>query len=89
VLFKSKKLRQVKKRYWRIMRWRGKAPEAVEVVFQMLETYYPKLCDAVLRADLPRTTNPAERAIGEFEERYHVSKGFTSFYHAQFFVSFR
>ena len=68
------------------MRWRGKAPEAVEVVFQMLETYYPKLCGAVLRADLPRTTNPAERAIGEFEERYHVSKGFTSFYHAQFFI---
>jgi transposase-like protein len=86
VLFKSKKLRQVKRRYWRIIRWRGKAPQEVEGVFQMLETYYPKLCDAVARADLPRTTNPAERAIGEFEERYHVSKAFTSFYHAQFFI---
>ena len=52
----------------------------------MLESYYPKLWDAVAQADLPRTTNAAERAIGELEERYHLTKGFTSFYYAQFFI---
>ena len=85
-LFGSKNLRQVRRRYRRIIRWRSKAPQGVEGVFQMLEGYYPKLRDAVPRADLPRTTNAAERAIGEFEERYHLTKGFTSFYYAQFFI---
>ena len=27
-----------------------------------------------------------ERAIGEFEERYHITKGFISFYHARFYL---
>jgi hypothetical protein len=31
--------------------------------------------------------NPPERAIGEFEERYQLTKGFTSFYYAQFFIN--
>ena len=35
---------------------------------------------------IPRTTNPVERAIGELEERYQLTKGFTSFYFAQFFI---
>ena len=86
VLFGSKTLGQLKRRYGRIIRWRSKAPQDVEGVFQMLDGYYPKLRDAVARADLPRTTNAAERAIGEFEERYHLTKGFTSFYYAQFFI---
>ena len=36
--------------------------------------------------DIPKTTNPVERAIGEFEERYQLTKGFTSFYYTQFFI---
>ena len=86
VLFGSRNLRQVRRRYRRIIRWRSKAPHDVQSVFEMLDSYYPKLHDAVARADLPRTTNAAERAIGEFEERYHLTKGFTSFYYAQFFI---
>jgi len=39
-----------------------------------------------MRKDIPKTTNPVERAIGEFEDRYHLNKGFTSFYYAQFFI---
>jgi len=85
-LFQSKKIKQVKKRYFKIMKLRDRAPAAVSGVFNMLHKYYPKLCQSVLRKDIPKTTNPVERAIAEFEERYQLTKGFTSFYHAQFFI---
>ncbi len=85
-LFKSRKLKQVKKRYFKIMRLREQSPESVLGVFDMLQKYYPKLCQIVLRNDIPKTTNPGERAIGEFEERYQLTKGFNSFYYAQFFL---
>ncbi|HEB29961.1 MAG TPA: DDE domain-containing protein, partial [Spirochaetes bacterium] len=86
ILFKSKKIKQIKKRYFKIMGLREQAPESVSGVFDMLKKYFPKLCQSVLRKDIPKTTNPVERAIGEFEERYHLTKGFTSFYYAQFFI---
>ena len=86
ILFKSKKIKQIKKRYFKIMGFREQAPESVSGVFDMLQKYFPKLCQSVLRKDIPKTTNPVERAIGEFEERYHSTKGFTSFYYAQFFI---
>ena len=85
-LFGSKKLKQVKKRYARFMSLKEKAPQAVSSVFDMVQKYYPKLCLLVTCPDIPKTTNSVERAIGEFEERYHISKGFTSFYYAQFFL---
>jgi transposase-like protein len=85
-LFQSRKIKQVKKRYFKIMKLRDNAPVTVSGVFDMLQKYYPKLCQSVLRKDIPTTTNPVERAIGEFEERYQLTKGFTSFYHAQFFI---
>ena len=85
-LFKSTKLKQVKKRYFKIMRLREQSPESVLGVFDMLQKYYPKLCHIVVRKDIPKTTNPVERAIGEFEERYHLTKGFSSFYYAQFYL---
>jgi transposase-like protein len=84
--FGSKKLKQVKKRYARFMSLKGKAPETVSSVFDMVQKYYPKLCLTVTCTDIPKTTNPVERAIGEFEEHYHITKGFTSFYYAQFFL---
>ena len=43
-LFKSKNIKQVKKRYFKIMRLREQAPDSVSEVFDMLEKYYPKLC---------------------------------------------
>ena len=52
----------------------------------MVEKYFPKLCQSVLRKHIPKTTNPAELAIGGFEKRYHLIKGFTSFYYAQFLL---
>ncbi|MEE9502036.1 MAG: DDE-type integrase/transposase/recombinase [Candidatus Aminicenantaceae bacterium] len=85
-LFKSKNIKQVKKRYFKIMQLREQAPDSVSGVFNMLQKYYPKLCLSVQRKDIPKTTNPVERAIGEFEERYQLTKGFTSFYYAQFFI---
>ena len=85
-LFRSRKAKQVKKRYSRIMRLRDEAPEAVAGVFNMLQKYYPKLYQSVLRKDIPKTTNAVERAIGEFAERYQLTKGFSSFYYAQFFL---
>ena len=85
-LFKAKNIKQVKKRYFKIMKLREQAPDSVSGVFDMLKKYYPKLRLSVLRKDIPRTTNPVERAIGEFEERYQLTKGFTSFYYAQFFI---
>ena len=85
-LFKSKKPKQVKKRYFRLIKLREQAPAAVQGVFEMVEKYYPKLYQSVLRKDIPKTTNPVERAIGEFEERYHLTKGFSSFYFAQFYL---
>ena len=85
-LFASKQLKQVKKRYARFMSLKEQAPEAVYRVFDMVQKYYPKLCLVVTRKDIPKTTNPVERAIGEFEERYHITKGFTSFSYAQFFL---
>ena len=85
-LFRSKKLKQVKKRYVHFLKLKASAPAEVSAVFSMLEKYYPKLCQAVSRNDISKTTNPAERAIGEFEERYQLTKGFTSFYYAQFFI---
>ena len=85
-LFKSKNIKQVKKRYFKIMRFTEQAPDSVSGVFNMLEKYYPKLCLSVLRKDIPSTTNAVERAIGEFEERYQLTKGFTSFHYAQFFI---
>lgn len=86
VLFASRKIKQVKKRYLRFLRLRHAAPQATSAVFDMVERYYPKLCQSVLRKDIPRTTNAVERAIGEFEDRYHLTKGFSSFYNAQFFL---
>jgi len=85
-LFKAKNIKQVKKRYFKIMQLREQAPDSVSGVFDMLAKYYPKLCLSVLRKDIPKTTNPVERAIGEFEERYQPAKGFTSFYYGQFFI---
>ena len=85
-LFKARNIKQVKKRYFKIMKLREQAPNLVSGVFDMLEKYYPKLCLSVLHKDFPPTTNPVERAIGEFEERYQLTKGFTSFYYAQFFI---
>ncbi len=85
-LLASRKLKQVKKRYARFMSLREQAPEAVCGVFDMVQKYYGKLCLLVSHKDIPKTTNPVERAIGEFEERYHITKGFTSFYHARFYL---
>ena len=85
-LFRSRKLKQVKKRYAHFMKLKAKAPAEVAAVFEMIEKYYPKLSQIVLRKDIPKNTNPVERAIGEFEERYHLTKGFSSFYYAQFFL---
>jgi transposase-like protein len=86
ILFRSSKLKQLKKRYARLMLLKPKAPEAVQGVFQTLQNYYPKLCQIVSDGDVPKSTNPVERAIGEFAERYQLTKGFTSFYHARFFL---
>jgi len=85
-LFKSAKIKQVKKRYYKIMRLKEQAPESVASVFNMLRKFYPKLCQSVTLKKVPKTTNAAERAIGELEERYQLTKGFTSFYSAQFFI---
>ena len=85
-LFASKKGRQVKKRYGKILKLKKESPEGAEEVFKMLEKFYPKLYQSVIRKDIPKTTNAVERAIGEFEEKYHVMKGFTSFYFAKFFI---
>jgi transposase-like protein/transposase len=85
-LFKSKNIKQVKKRYAHFLKLQHDAPECVLAVFKMMQRYFPKLCQSVLQKDIPRTTNAVERAIGELEERYHLTKGFTSFYHAQFFL---
>ena len=85
-LFSSKKLKQVKKRYGRFMSLQEQVPEAVHKVFAMVRKYYPKLCLMVTRKVIPKTTNPVERAFGEFEERYHITKGFTSLYYAHFFL---
>jgi transposase-like protein len=85
-VFQSTKLKQLKKRYARLMLLKPKAPEAVQGVFQTLENYYPKLCQIVGDPNIPRSTNPVERAIAEFAERYQLTKGFTSFYHARFFL---
>ena len=68
------------------MKLKEQAPQVVQSVFEMVTKYFPKLCLNMGRKDIPKTTNPVERAIGEFEERYHLAKGFTSFYHAQFFL---
>jgi len=84
-LFKSTKIKQVKKRYFKIMKLQEKAPDCVASVFKMLHRFYPKLCQSVSKK-VPRTTNAVERAIGELEERYQLTKGFTSFYSAQFFI---
>ncbi len=85
-LFKSTKIKQVKKRYIKIMNLEGKAPECVTSVFRMLHRFYPKLCQSVILKNVPSTTNAVERVIGEFEERYQLTKGFSSFYSAQFFI---
>jgi len=85
-LLNSRKEKQLKKRYFRLLQLKKQAPKQVSSVFDMLEKYYPKLLQAVIRKDIPKTTNAAERAIGEFEERYHLTKGFSSFYWAQFFL---
>ena len=52
----------------------------------MVQKYYPKFCQLVMRKDIPKTTNPVEREISELEECYHLTKGFTSFYYARFFL---
>jgi transposase-like protein len=85
-LFHSKRLRQAKKRYRRLVKLKSQAPEAVQPVFKMMEKYFPKFCQIVGHKEVPKTTNPVERAIGELEERYQLTKGFTSFYFAQFFI---
>jgi len=86
VLFASTSSTQVKKRYARFMQLKDRAPKAVQSVFDMVQKYYPKLCQLVVNRDLPRTTNAVERAISELEYCYHHTKGFSSFYHAQFFL---
>ena len=85
-LFSSKKGKQVKKRYSKLLQLKEKVPESVLPLFDMLGKYYPKLYQSVIRKDIPKTTNPVERVIGEFEEKYHQTKGFTSFYYAKWFI---
>ena len=68
------------------MKLKEQAPQAVGPVFKMMEKYFPKFCQTVGRKGIPKTTNPVERAIGELEEKYQLTKGFSSFYHAQFFL---
>lgn len=86
ILFASKKGKQVKKRYGKILILEEEAPEGAAGVFTMLKKFYPKLYQSAIRKDIPKTTNAVERAIGEFEEKYHLTKGFTSFYFARFFI---
>jgi transposase-like protein len=85
-LFRSKKLKQVKKRYFKIMKLRTDAPEKVDYLFTMLSKYFPKLCLAISNKKIVSSTNAVERVIGEIEEKYHSTKGFTNFYFARFFI---
>ena len=86
VLFESKKLKQVKKRYYKIIMMKEKVPKRVYCLYRMLKKYFPKLCNTVTNKKIPRTTNSVERAIGEFEEKYHLMKGFTNFYYSTFYI---
>ena len=86
ILFESKNLKQVKKRYYKIIKLKEKVPKRAHCLYKMLKKYFPKLCNTVTNNKLPKTTNSVERAIGEFEEKYHLMKGFTNFYFAQFFI---
>ncbi len=86
VLFESKNLKQVKKRYYKIIKLKEKVPERVYCLYDMLKKYFPKLCNTVTNKEIPKTTNSVERAIGEFEEKYHLMKGFTNFYYSIFYI---
>ena len=68
------------------MKLKEQAPEAVHSIFERMEKYFPKFCQIVGHKEIPKTTNPVERAIGELEERYQLTKSFASFYFAQFFI---
>ncbi len=85
-LFSSKNSKQLNKRYKKILRLKPRVSNEVEKVFSMLNKYYPKLESSIMNKNIPKTTNAVERAIGEFEERYQLTKGFTSFYSARCFV---
>ena len=85
-LFGSKNPKQVKKRMGKLMCLQQNAPEEANSTFKMLEKYYPKLYNSFIVDDLQKTTNAVERAIGEFEEKYHTTKGFSSFHYANFFL---
>lgn len=85
-LFASKRTKQINKRYIAILKLKPNAPHQLNGLFDMLNKYIPKLSKATARKDIPRTTNAVERAIGEFEEKYCLTKGFTSFYYARCFV---
>lgn len=85
-IFASKNAKQAKKRYRKFLRLKEEAPEEVLGVFKMMSNYYPKLFQSFVRKDIPKTTNPVERAIGEFEEKYQNMKGFTSFHYARWFL---
>jgi transposase-like protein len=85
-LFASKRTKQLKKRFVRLLMLREESPPEINNVFTMLSNYYPKLCKCIVRKDIPKTTNAVERAIGEFEEKYCLTKGFTSFYYARCFI---
>lgn len=86
LLFESKKLKQLKKRYYKIIKIKEKTPKRVYCLFRLLKKYYPKLCISITNKKVSRTTNPVERAINEFEEKYHLTKGFTNFHFARFFL---
>lgn len=85
-LFASKKQKQLKKRYIKFLMLKKISPPEVQNVFKMMSKYYPKLIEATKRKEIPKTTNAVERAIGELEEKYQLTKGFTSFYYAKCFI---
>jgi len=86
LLFKSKTQKQAKKRMARIMKMKEKAPESISSFFKMLVKYYPKFYNSLSIKGIPMTTNLVERMIGEFDEKYQGTKGFTSFHCARFFL---
>jgi transposase-like protein len=85
-LFRSKKKKQVKKRFGKIMSNQAQFPEYAQPVFNMLERYFPKLLYATQNPEIPLTTNSVERVIGEFDSKYQLIKGFSSFYSALCFL---
>lgn len=88
-LFNAQTQKTVRKRYAALMALREKYVRTnpdIATVFDSVERHFPKLVNAIERADIPRTNNATELVIRRFDQHYQAMSGFDTLESAEKYV---